>query len=178
MVALVPLARRELRKGLSTPKVPKVPTFFNAIIAKHECDPIIDVWFNGSVLHGMLVDGRARLNVMIILAMKYLKFKNYRLTSITLKMVNKQIIRLERVISNVPIIIMKVSTIVDFHVVLEEDGAYLMILGWLWLTNHMQGIVGAKDTWPLEFILINRKFHLQTLWRASEEWMNMMMNKK
>jgi hypothetical protein len=53
-----------------------------------------------------------------------------------------------------------------------------MILGWLWLTNHMQGIVGAKDTWPLEFILINRKFHLQTLWRASEEWMNMMMNKK
>ncbi len=92
------------------------------------------------------MDGRARLNVMIILAMKYLKFKNYRLTSITLKMVNKQIIRLERVISNVPIIIMKVSTIVDFHVVLEEDGAYLMILGWLWLTNHMQGIVGAKDT--------------------------------
>ncbi len=43
LVALVPLARRELRKGLSTPKVPKVPTFFNAIIAKHECDPIIDV---------------------------------------------------------------------------------------------------------------------------------------
>jgi hypothetical protein len=83
----------------------------------------------------MLVDGRVRLNVMTILAMKYLRFKNYRLASITLKMVNKRIIRLEGVISNVPIIIMRVSTIVDFHVVLEEDGAYLMILGWPWLTK-------------------------------------------
>jgi len=30
---------------------------------------------------------------------------------------------------------MKVSTIVDFHVVLEEDGAYPMILGRPWLTK-------------------------------------------
>jgi len=39
----VPSARKELRKGLSIPKVPKVPTPLNAITAERECDPIIDV---------------------------------------------------------------------------------------------------------------------------------------
>jgi hypothetical protein len=43
LVAMVPSARKELRKGLSTPKVPKVPTPLNAIAAERECDPIIDV---------------------------------------------------------------------------------------------------------------------------------------
>ncbi len=37
---------------------------------------------------------------------------------------------------------MKVSTIVDFHVVLKEDGAYSMILGMPWLTNSH-----AKNYW-------------------------------
>jgi hypothetical protein len=71
LVMMVPLARRELRKGLSTPKVPKVPTPLNAIAAERECDPIIDVQCNGSVLHGVLVDGGAKVNVMTILAMRY-----------------------------------------------------------------------------------------------------------
>ncbi len=61
---MVLLARRELRKGLSTPKVPKVPTPLNAIAIEHECDPIIDVQFNGSVLCRMLVDGGVGINVM------------------------------------------------------------------------------------------------------------------
>jgi hypothetical protein len=39
----VPLAQRELKKGLSTLKVPKVPTPLNAIAVEHECDLIIDV---------------------------------------------------------------------------------------------------------------------------------------
>ncbi|CAK9867234.1 unnamed protein product [Sphagnum jensenii] len=43
LVAMMPSARRELRKRLSTPKVPKVPTPLNAIAAERECDPIIDV---------------------------------------------------------------------------------------------------------------------------------------
>jgi len=43
LVAMVLSARRELRKGLSTPKVPKVPTLLNAIVVECECDPIIDV---------------------------------------------------------------------------------------------------------------------------------------
>jgi hypothetical protein len=51
-----------------------------------------------------------------------------RPTLIILKMVNKWVVKLEGIISNVAIIIMKVSTIVDFHVVLEEGGAYPMIL--------------------------------------------------
>ncbi len=43
LVAMVPSARRELRKVLSTPKVPKVPTPLNAIAVERECDSIIDV---------------------------------------------------------------------------------------------------------------------------------------
>ncbi len=66
---------------------------------------------------------------MTIPTMGYLSLKIDRPTSITLKMVNKQVIRPKGVISNVVMIVMKVSTIVDFHVVLEEDGAYPMILG-------------------------------------------------
>jgi len=41
------------------------------------------------------------------------------------------------------ITVMKVSTIVDFHVVLEEDGAYPMILGRPWLTkSHARNYSG------------------------------------
>jgi hypothetical protein len=76
LVAMVPLARRELRKRLSTPKVPKVPTPLNAIAAECECDSIIDVQCNGLVLRGVLVDGGARVNVMTIPAMRYLGLKN------------------------------------------------------------------------------------------------------
>jgi len=126
-------ARRELRKGLSTPKVPKVPTPLNAIVVERECDLIIDVQCNGSVLRGVLVDGGAGINVVTIPVMKYLGLKIDRPASVTLKMANKRVIRLEGVISSVVIIVMKVSTIVDFHVVLEEDGAYPMILGRPWL---------------------------------------------
>ncbi len=68
---------------------------------------------------------------MTIPVMRYLGLKIDRSASVTLKMANKQVVRPERVINNVVITIMRVSTIVDFHVVLEEDGAYLMILGWL-----------------------------------------------
>jgi hypothetical protein len=50
-------------------------------------------------------------------------------------MANKWIVRPEGVISNVVIFITKVSTIVDFHVVLEEDEAYPMILSRPWLTK-------------------------------------------
>jgi hypothetical protein len=35
---MVALAWKELRKGLSTPKVPKVPTPLNAIAIECECD--------------------------------------------------------------------------------------------------------------------------------------------
>jgi hypothetical protein len=99
---------------LSTLKVPKVPTPLNAIASECECDLIIDVQCNGSVLHRVLVDGRVGVNVITILAMKYLRLKIDRPTSITLKMANKQIVKLEGVISNVIIIVMMVSTIVDF----------------------------------------------------------------
>ncbi len=131
----MPSAQRELRKGQSTPKIPKVPTPLNARAAERECDPIIDVQCNGSVLRGVLVDGGAGVNAMPILAMRYLGLKIDRPTSVTLKMANKRVVRLEGVISNVVITVMRVSTIVDFHVVLKEDGAYPMILGRPWLTK-------------------------------------------
>ncbi len=135
LVAMVPSAQKDLRKGLLTPKIPKVPTPLNAIAAKCECDSIIDVQCNGSVLRGVLVDGRAGVNVMTIPAIRYLGLKIDKPASVTLKMANKRVVRLEGVINNVVITVMRVSTIVDFHVVLEEDGAYPMILGRPWLTK-------------------------------------------
>ncbi len=42
-MAMVPSIQKELKKGLSVPKIPKVPTPLNAIITKFEGDPIIDV---------------------------------------------------------------------------------------------------------------------------------------
>jgi hypothetical protein len=65
---------------------------------------------------------------MTIPSMKYLGLKIDRPISITLKMANQRVVRPEGVINSVAITIMKVSTIMDFHVVLEENGAYLMIL--------------------------------------------------
>jgi hypothetical protein len=50
-------------------------------------------------------------NVMTILAMNYLGLKIDRSTSITLKMVDKQVIKPKQIISSVIIIVMKVSTI-------------------------------------------------------------------
>jgi len=146
---MVLLARRELRKGLSTPKVPKVPTPLNAITVEHECDPIIDVQCNGSVLRGVLVDGGAGVNVMTIPAMTYLSLKIDRPTSITLKMANKRVVRPEGVINNVVITVMRVSTIVDFHVVLEKGGAYPMILGRPWLTKSH-----ARNYWGEGYMTI------------------------
>jgi len=60
-------------------------------------------------------------------------------------MANKRIVRPEGVISNVVITVMRVFTIVDFHVVLEEDGAYPMILNRPWLTkSHARNYWGEK----------------------------------
>jgi len=138
-----------LRKGLSTPKVPKVPTPLNAIIAKCECDPIINVQCNGLVLREVLVDGGVGVNVMTILAMSYLGLKIDRPTSVTLKMANKRVVRPKGVISNVVITVMRVFTIVDFHVVLKEDGAYPMILGRPWLTKSH-----ARNYWGEGYMTI------------------------
>jgi len=159
---MVSSARRELRKGLSTPKVPKVPTPLNAIVAERECDPIIDVQCNGSVLCGVLVDGGAGVNVMIIPAMRYLGLKINRPTSVTFKMANKRVVRPEGVISIVVIIVMKVSTIVDFHVVLEEDEAYPMILGKPWLTKSH-----ARNYWGEGYMTIRVHPHRQKVPFAS-----------
>ncbi len=43
LVAMVSSPQRELKKGLSTPKVPKVPSPLNAIAVECECDLIINV---------------------------------------------------------------------------------------------------------------------------------------
>jgi hypothetical protein len=48
--------KRELMKGLSPPKIPKVFTLLNATIAECEYDIIIDVQCNGLVLHEVLLD--------------------------------------------------------------------------------------------------------------------------
>ncbi len=81
--------------------------------------------------------------------MRYLGLKIDRPASITLKMANKRVVRPEGVINSVVITIMRVSTIVDFHVVLEEDGAYPMILGRPWLTK-----LHVKNYWREGYMTI------------------------
>ncbi len=93
LITMVLLAWKELRKGLSTLKIPKVPTPLNAIIAQCECDPIIYVKCSGSPLRQVSMDGGVGVNVMTILAMKYLGLKIDKLDLVTQKMANKQVVR-------------------------------------------------------------------------------------
>jgi hypothetical protein len=93
---------------------------------------------------------------MTIPAMRYVGLKVDRPTSVTLKSVNRCVVRPKGVINSVVIIIMKVSTIVDFHVVLEEDGAYLMILGRPWLTKSH-----ARNYWGEGYMTIGIHFNRQ-----------------
>ncbi len=89
---MVSLTWKELRKGLLTPNVLKVRTPLNAIAVERECDPIIDVQCNGTMLCGVLMDGRAWINVMTIFAMRYLGLKIDRMASVTLKMANNELL--------------------------------------------------------------------------------------
>jgi hypothetical protein len=81
---------------------------------------------------------------MTIPTMRYLRLKINRPASITLKMFNKRVVKLERVISSVAITVMEIFAIVDFHVVLKEDGAYPMILGGPWVTKSHAKIYWGK----------------------------------
>ncbi len=104
------------------------------------------------------MDGGASVNVMIIPAMKYLGLKIDRPASVTLKMANKRVVKPEGVISSVVIIVMRVSTIMDFHVVLEEDGAYPMILGRPWLIKPH-----ARNYWGEGYMTIGVHFNRQKI---------------
>jgi hypothetical protein len=73
---------------------------------------------------------------------------------------------------------MKVSTIVDFHVVLKEDGAYPMILSRPWLTkSHVKNYWGERYT-IVKIHLNQQKVPFVNFLKTLEERMNMMMNKK
>ena len=143
LVAMVPSVRKELKKGLSAHKVPSIPQTLNTIAVQQEYDLIIDVRYNGSMLRGVLVDGGAGVNVMTIPAMRYIGLEIERPSSITLKMANKRICKPQGMISNVCINVLGISTAVDFHVVLEEDKSYPMILRRPWLTkSHIRNYGG------------------------------------
>ncbi len=65
------------------------------------------------------------------------------------------------------IIVMRVSTIVDFHVVLEEDGAYPMIFGRPWLIKshaleEKSQYVTITFTTTYNYLVFATKFLLST----------------
>ena len=128
LVAMVPSVRKESRKDLSAHKVSSIPQSLNTITVQQEYDPIIDVGCNGSMLRNVLVDGGTSVNVMTIPTMRYLGLEIERPSLITLKMANKRICKPQGIISNVCINVLGIFMAVDFHVVLEEDGSYPMIL--------------------------------------------------
>jgi hypothetical protein len=73
---------------------------------------------------------------------------------------------------------MRVSTIVDFHVVLEENGAYSMILSRPWLTkSHVKNYWGERYM-TIGVHLNRQKVPFANFVKTSKEGMNMMMNQK
>ena len=110
------------------------------------------------MLRGLLVDGGAGVNVMTIPAMRYIGLEIERPSSITLKMANKRICKPQGMISNVCINVLGISTAVDFHVVLEEDGSYLMILGRPWLTK-----AHVRNYWGEGYMTIGKKPYRQRI---------------
>lgn len=61
-------------------------------------------------------------------------------------------------ISNVCINVLGIFTAIDFHVVLEENGSYPMILGQPWLTKaHVQ------NYWDEGYMTIGKELHRQRI---------------
>lgn len=69
---IVSLICKELRKNLSTYKVPSFFLTLNIIAIQQEYVFITDVGCNCSMLSDFLVDGKADFNVMIIPQMRYI----------------------------------------------------------------------------------------------------------
>ena len=122
------VVRNELENGLFAQKVSSIFQSLNKIVIQQEYYPIINIGYNGSMLRCVLVDGGAGINVMTIPAIRYIGFEIEIHLSIILKMANKMICNTQGMISNVCINVLGISTAVNFHVVLEEDGYYPMIL--------------------------------------------------
>lgn len=91
------------------------------------------------MLKGVLVNDEIDVNMMTILAMRYVGLKIQRPLSITLKIINKRIYKLQDMISNISINVLRIFTTINFHVVLEDDGLYIKILSKSWLIKtHVQ----------------------------------------
>jgi hypothetical protein len=91
-VTIVLSIRKELRKSLFTHKVSYILQSLNTIVVEQEYDPITDVGCNISMLRDVLVNGGVSINIMIILAMRYIALGIESLSSIILKMTNNRIV--------------------------------------------------------------------------------------
>ena len=116
-MVMVPSIRLELKKSLSAHKIPLIFQSLNTIPVRQEYDSIID----GHMLRSVLVHGGMRVNVMTILAIKNIGLEIERPSSITLKMANKFFYKHQCMKSNMCINVLGISTVVKFHVVLEEN---------------------------------------------------------
>ena len=72
------------------------------------------------MLRGVLMDGKVGVNVITILALKYIGPETERPSSISLKMTNKKICKPQSITSNMNINILGIFKVVEFHVVLKD----------------------------------------------------------
>jgi hypothetical protein len=93
------------------------------------CAPLVEAVFHGIPLKGILVDGGAGVNVVTISKMEILGLQCDRQSKCNLWMANKERVKPKRVITTINILVLKVTTTLDFQVIQSEIKAYPMILG-------------------------------------------------
>ncbi len=111
--------------------------------------PLVEAVCHGIPLRGILVDGGARVNVMIVSTMENMGLQCDRQSKCNLRMANKEKVKPKGVIIAVNISVLKITTTLHFQVIRSEIGAYPMILGWLCLKR-----AHASNYWKEGFMTI------------------------
>jgi len=81
------------------------------------CAPLVEVVCHGIPLKGILMDGGAGMNVLIVSTMETLGLQCDRQSKCSLRMVNKERVKPKKVITAVSILVLKVTTTLDFQVI-------------------------------------------------------------
>jgi hypothetical protein len=94
------------------------------------CAPLVEVVRHGIPLKGILVDEGVGMNAKTISTMETLGLQCDRQSKCNLRMANKERVKPKRVIITISILVLGITTTLDFHVIQSGIEAYPMILGW------------------------------------------------
>lgn len=97
--------------------------------------PQVEVLYNGISISNILVDGGVVVNIMRSFVMNMLQLKINCESTQQLRSLNKGKIKLEGVISNIAILFVEVTCLVDFQVIKDGSTTYSILLGSSWLSR-------------------------------------------